>query len=316
MPNGQTHSLMNPERNQTLTNIALQCKSLLGLNFDVLLQPLLEQYRKAIENSQTDEAAQAAFSVTQTLFNQQQFELQQQCSLFFIQDLNTQKLSIYTGEIYRLLALNYTLSKQHEAAEKTYTEAFAHLTLAPTEDQRLKWKIFGSLWYNRASPARSQESKEKLVVYTRNALHFFEHLNDVDGMSLCLNRLALLLPENQYTEKFELLRRILSINSGPKGNKKNITMARFNIGFCTYLSGEENLGIAYMTEAISLIEQYLTKRHVGMAHLQMANAFLKHHKKVQAIDACQKALQIFKNADIALHIAEAQSMLQKIESLP
>lgn len=304
---------MRPERAEKILQLTHHCQNLLGFNFPVLIEENCQSYEQEWQLQNSDAAAQIALSVVQTIFNQQQFELHETVCVFFLQDLKLIPQSIYTAEIYRQLALNYDLQSKHSLAEQTYNEAFEFLGSIKTNNESLKWKLYASIWYNRSSPSRSAESKEKLAVYTRNALHFFEYLHDVEGMSLCLNRLALLLPDEDYTEKFELLRRILSINSGPKGNKKSIAMAQFNIGYFTFLSGEEKLGTAYMNDALDLIVRHTNSRYWALAQLQMAKAFFKREKFIQAREICLKSLEVFNNLQVKAHIQEAQALIQEIE---
>lgn len=305
---------MRPKRTEKILQLTQQCKKLLGFNFPILIEESCHKYEQEWQLQNSDAAAQSALSVVQTLFNQQQFELHQTVCVFFLHDLKLIPQSIYMAEIYRQLALNYDLQGNSSLAEQTYNEAFEFLGSIKTNNEPLKWKLYASLWYNRSSPSRSAESKEKLVIYTRNALHFFEYLHDVEGMSLCLNRLALLLPDDDYTEKFELLRRVLSINSGPKGNKKSIAMAQFNIGYFTFLSGEEKLGIAYMNDALDLVIHHSNSRYWALAQLQMAKAFFKREKFIQAREACLKSLEVFKSLQVKSHIQEAETLIQKIDS--
>lgn len=304
---------MRPERTEKILQLTQQCQKLLGFNFPILIEESCHKYEQEWQSQNSDAAAQTALSIVQTIFNQQQFELHETVCVFFLQDLKLIPQSIYAAEIYRQLALNYDLQSKHSLAEQTYKDAFEFLDSICTNNEALKWKLYASLWYNRSSPSRSAESKEKLVIYTRNALHFFEYLHDIDGMSLCLNRLALLLPDEDYTEKFELLRRILSLNSGPKGNKKSIAMAQFNIGYFTFLSGEEKLGIAYMNDALDLIFEHTNSRYWALALLQMAKAYIKREKFIEARDICLKSLEVFKSLQVNAHIQEAKALIQEID---
>lgn len=297
-----------------LAELYKKCNAVLGVTFNILLQQHFEDYKKKIELSEYNNAAQTGFEIVQQLFKQQKYDIHEEACLFFIEDListNYQCLNI--AQIYRQLALNYDLHERYIEADKTYKEAFLYLEKIKNVDDNQKWKLYASLWYNRSSSQRKDESKEKLAIYTRNALHFCEHLNDIDGMSLCLNRLALLIPDDEYTQKFALLRRILSLNNGANGNPKNIAMAQFNIGYFKYLCGEEKLGASYMKEAIELLKLHTNSRTFGLAHLQMANAFFKRDKFDLAKKSCESALDIFINLKVNKHISEAEKLMQQIK---
>lgn len=291
-----------------------ECQKQIGLNYSLLMEQRFDDYQLQWEIKNSDAAAKAAFSLTEVLFKLQRYELHEKACHFFLDDLKLLPQSIYTAEIYRQLAHNYDLNVNHLLAEKTYNEAFDFLNSITAADEKLKWRICASLWYNRSSPSRSAESREKLTAYTRQSIKFFEYLHDIEGMSLCLNRLALLLPDEDYTEKFKLLNKVLSINNGPKANPKNIASAKFNIGYYSFLSGDEELGLAYMNEALDNIFQHTNIRYYGLALLQMAKAFFKREKFLQAKGTCLNALSIFKSIEVKAHIQEAEALIQQIDS--
>lgn len=304
---------MHANHSKVLTKLSQKCNTSLGVTYNILLQQHFIDYEKAIALSEYKNSAQIAFLIVEELFKQQKYELHEEACLFFIDDLTaTEYLCLDVAEIYRQLALNYDIHERHSEADKIYTKVFHCLELIENVDNNQKWKLYASLWYNRSGSLRKSESKEKLAVYTRNALHFFEYLNDINGISLCLNRLALLLPEDEYTQKFALLRRILSINNGANNNHKNISMAQFNIGYFKFLSGEEKIGMSYMNEALELLKIHTNSRYWALAHLQMATAFYKRTKFNMAKECCQKSLNIFRELKVDKHIAEAEELMRKI----
>ncbi|HRN94494.1 MAG TPA: hypothetical protein PL084_07210 [Chitinophagales bacterium] len=305
---------MHTSHSKVLAKLSQKCNTSLGVTYNILLQQHFIDYEKAIALSEYKNSAQIAFLIVEELFKQQKYELHEELCLFFIQHLvPADNPCLDIAQIYRQLALNYDIHERHSEADKIYTKVFHCLELIENVDNNEKWKLYASLWYNRSGSHRKNESKEKLAIYTRNALHFFEYLNDINGMSLCLNRLALLLAEDEYTQKFALLRRIISLNNGANRNQKNIAMAQFNIGYFKFLSGEDKLGIAYMKEAIDLLKAHTNSRNVGLAYLQMATAFFKREQYDSAKENCKLALDIFYNLKVTKHISEAENLMQKIK---
>lgn len=305
---------MHINSTKKLAELYKKCNTALGVTFNILLQQHFEDYKEQIKLSEYSNAAQAGFAIVQELFKQQKYNIHEDACLFFIEDLaSSDYVSLDIAQIYRQLALNYDIHERYSEANTIYTKALHCLEEIKNVDDNQKWKLYASLWYNRSGSQRKNEPKEKLAVYTRNALHFCEYLNDIDGMSLCLNRLALLIPDDEYTQKFALLRRILSINNGANGNPKNIALAQFNIGYFKYLSGDDKLGVSYMREAIELLKIHTNSRAFGLAHLQMANAFFKRNNYDLAKESCELALAIFIDLKVNKHITEAEDLMQKIK---
>ncbi len=304
----------SPDLKPELKLVIAQCREAMGLNFVLLMQRYYHDYLSALETNDVKVAAENAMKLTEPLLKQQHYQLHRELCELLLRQLMPLGFTPEITDVMRQLALTLDILTDFKRADEIYNQAFALLDdyAQKTGDDCAYYRSM--LWYNRAQHMRNGETQESLIEYTQKAIQYYEQLGDRHGLSLCLNRLATILPEQNVEEKIALLKRVIDIHkSVPEGSPAAIAMAEINIGFYEIRLGNTEFGVELMRQAAKVIEQHTNKRYAALAYLHFARGLANAMRLTEAKHMCNYAHEIFKMHDMKKHFADVEDVLKLID---